>query len=350
MLKVQIKNARPELDLAFTAPAGVTVLFGPSGAGKTSVLRAIAGLLPCDQARIELAGQRIDARPPEARRIGFVFQDARLFPHLDVAGNLDYAARFGRGGAAQRRAQVVEMLDLGAVLTRTPRNLSGGERQRVAIARALLSDPALLCLDEPLASLDAPRRALIMPYMERLRDHFDLPILYVTHDAAEVARLATTLVVLKQGRVVQSGPAEQVMSDPAALPHLGVRAAGAIFQARVLRQEGELSVLDLGGVELRLPQVPALLGDTIRLRIAAQDVILATREPKGLSALNVLKGPITAIHQGKGPGVAVQLMVGKAPLLARITKTSAKAMGLAVGQEVYAILKATAFDPAGVGT
>jgi len=352
MLEVAVSHRVGTLDLnvAFRSSGGVTVLFGASGAGKTSVLRAVAGLLPCPDMTLRVRGQDLSRLPSEKRRIGYVFQDARLFPHLTVAQNLDYGARFGRAGGAAERAHIIELLNIGGLLNRAPRNLSGGEKQRVAIGRALLSDPQLLCMDEPLASLDAPRRAQILPYLERLRDETDIPILYVSHDATEVARLATTLVVIRDGKVVQSGPVEDVLSNPMALPDLGVRAAGAVLNARVTAHEGDLSLLEFPGGTLRLPHVPASVGEGIRLRVAAQDVILATEEPKSISALNVLKGQVEALHFGQGPGVAVRLRVGDTPILARITKTSAQTLGLETGMTAYAILKATAFDPAGVGT
>lgn len=352
MLEVAVAQRLGALDLnvSFQSPGGVTVLFGASGAGKTSVLRVVSGLLPSPDMTLRVRGQDLSRLPPEQRRIGYVFQDARLFPHMTVAQNLDYGARFGRAGAAATRAHIIDLLNIGPLLDRAPRNLSGGEKQRVAIGRALLSDPNLLCMDEPLASLDAPRRAQILPYLERLRDETDIPILYVSHDATEVARLATTLVVIKDGRVVQSGAVEEVLSDPVALPDLGVRAAGAVLNARVTAHEGDLSELAFPGGLLRLPRVAAAVNEAIRLRIAAQDVIIATEEPKGISALNVLKGQIEALHFGQGPGVAVRLRVGETPILARITKSSAHALGLETGMTAYAILKATAFDPAGVGT
>lgn len=352
MLEVSINRQLGDLhlDVSFASPGGVTVLFGESGAGKTSVLRAVAGLLPCPSLKLHVGSSDLADLPPEDRRIGYVFQDARLFPHLSVAQNLDFGARFGRQASADTRAHMIDLLDIGPLLDRAPRGLSGGEKQRVAIGRALLSDPRLLAMDEPLASLDAPRRAQILPYLERLRDETDIPILYVSHDATEVARLATTLVVIKTGHVVQSGPVEEVLSNPEALPDLGVRAAGAVLRATVTAHEGDLSILSFAGGILRLPRVAARLGEAIRVRVAAQDIIIATEAPKAISALNVLEGMVEALHYGQGPGVAVRLRVGDTPILARITKTSAQALKLETGMTAYAVLKATAFDPAGVGT
>lgn len=352
MLDVALKHHFPSLalDINFRAPTGVTVLFGPSGSGKTSVLRAVAGLFDPDQSRISLDGTVLDGTPPQSRELGYVFQDARLFPHLSVARNLDFAARFRGGTEAKTRTTVIDTLDLAPLLDRMPAGLSGGERQRVAIGRALLAKPRLLCMDEPLASLDTALKAQILPYLERLRDISDIPILYVSHDAGEVARLATTLVVLRQGRVVQSGPVDQVLSDPAALPDLGVRAAGAVLSGEIADHVGDLTRLALSAGTLLLPRINAPLGTRIRLRIAAQDIILATTKPRDISALNVLPATIDKTHAGAGPGVAVRLSSGTDCLLARITKSSAARLNLEPGSQVFAILKATAFDPIGVGS
>ncbi|MGR3433551.1 MAG: molybdenum ABC transporter ATP-binding protein [Shimia sp.] len=352
MIRVRLRHAfaTAALDVAFEAGPGVTALYGPSGAGKTSVLRAVAGLLAADRAEVEVAGRDLAGRPPEARGIGYVFQEARLFPHLTVAGNLDFAARVGRPPPPDLRARLVALLDLAPLLDRRPRGLSGGEANRVALARALLSAPDLLCLDEPLAALDARRKADAMAYLERVRDEVATPMLYVTHDIAEVARLSDTLVLIDAGRVVRHGPTADLLGDPAAVPLLGPRAAGAVLRGRVTGHDAHLTRLDMGGAELRLPRLGTAVGRTIRVRIAAQDVILSTTRPEGLSANNVLPVRIEAIHEGTGPGLAVALRMGEARLLARITRPSAVRMGLAPGMEVWAIVNATAFAPEGVGT
>ncbi|MEX0310290.1 MAG: molybdenum ABC transporter ATP-binding protein, partial [Tateyamaria sp.] len=210
-----------DLDVSFEAGAGVTALFGRSGAGKTTIVNAVAGLFRPDAAQIMLDGARFDTLPVHRRRVGYVFQDARLFPHMTVADNLDYAGRFG--ARASDRPRIIEMLGIGALLDRHPATLSGGERQRVALGRALLSDPQLLLMDEPLAALDAPRKAEILPYLDRLKSETGVPILYVSHAVDEVARLADHMVLLAKGRVARSGPLFDVMADPAAVPLLGVR-------------------------------------------------------------------------------------------------------------------------------
>ena len=338
------------LDAAFDAPAGVTAIFGRSGSGKTSIINAVAGLSRPDAGRIIVGDQVLFDRaarvnlPPQRRRVGYVFQDARLFPHMSVERNLTY-------GGSHDRDRVIEVLGLGDLLARRPARLSGGEKQRVALGRALMSNPQILLMDEPLAALDAPRKAEILPYLARLRDVVQVPILYVSHDVSEVARLATTLVLLEAGRVLAHGPVGEVLSRPDVVPLLGVRDAGAVIQTKVagrLLDDG-LTELAFSGGRLLLPGQFGPLGTPVRLRIPAQDVILALTAPQGISALNCLPVTITALEQGRGPGVAVGLLAGRDRLLARVTRRSAGRMGLEVGQQVYAILKATAIGPEDVG-
>lgn len=345
------------LDVDFTAPAGVTALFGKSGAGKTCVVQAVAGLLRPEAGRIMVAGrclfdsaQGVDL-PVHRRRLGYVFQDARLFPHMSVSGNLRYAARVrGRARDPREEARVVEMLGLGALLERRPAGLSGGERQRVAIGRALLAAPDLLLLDEPLAALDEARKADILPYLERLRDDAGLPILFVSHAVSEVARLATTVVVLQEGRVIKSGPTAEILSDPEAAPAFGVRHAGAVLRGRlVAHHEDGLSELQTCGGRLFLPGVGGAVGDILRVRIRAQDVILSRAAPEGLSALNILKGRIASIRSGTGPGVMVRIACDEEHVLARVTRRSAEAMALAEGDEIHAIVKSVSVAQGDIG-
>ncbi len=352
MLQVAIQKSLGDfqLDVSFDAPSGVTAIFGRSGSGKTSLVNAVAGLLHPDAGRIALGDQVLFddgagiRRAPQQRRVGYVFQDARLFPHMSVERNL----RYGGDHDADR---VIDVLGLGDLLTRRPAGLSGGEKQRVALGRALMSDPQILLLDEPLAALDAPRKAEIMTYIERLRDDVQVPMVYVSHDVSEVARLATTLVILDAGSVVAAGPVGEVLSRPAAVPLLGVRDAGAVIVTKVagrLLDDG-LTELVFSGGRIMLPGILGVLGQTVRLRIPAQDVILARTAPDGISALNVLPVTIAALEQGRGPGVAVGLKAGDDALLARVTRRSAQRMELAVGQQVFAIIKATAVGPEDVG-
>ena len=346
-----------DLDCAFSAPAGVTALFGRSGSGKTTIVQAVAGLLKPRRGRIVLDGRVLaDSAgstflPPHKRRIGYVFQEGRLFPHLSVQQNLAYGQRFSdeRTGGADF-SHITALLGIESLLARRPGSLSGGEKQRVAIGRALLSSPQLLAMDEPLAALDEPRKREILPYLERIRDEAGIPILYVSHSLNEVARLATTLVILEEGRIVEAGPAESVLSDPAMAARFGGREAGAILRGRVTRHhEDGLSEIAIDGGTLFLPAVDAAPGLEIRARIDAKDVMLARRKPEEISALNVLKSRVISIQPGPGPGVLVQLSVGDQNLLARITKRSAAALGLKPEMTIYAIAKTVSVAPLDVG-
>ena len=352
MLDIQIQKQLGgfRLDVTVQAPAGVTAIFGPSGSGKTSVVNAVAGLMTPDQGRISVddavlldTAKRVDLAVNK-RRVGYVFQDARLFPHMTVQRNLHY-------GGGHDATRVISVLGLENLLDRRPAGLSGGERQRVALGRALMCDPQILLMDEPLAALDAARKSEILPYIERLRDEVKIPILYVTHDVSEVARLATTLVVMNNGQVATAGPVDDVLSQPAAVPLVGVRAAGAVILTKVsgrLLDDG-LTELSFSGGRILMPGNLGVLGQVIRLRIPAQDVILAREAPRDVSALNVLPVTISGIEQGRGPGVAVGLLAGQDRLLARVTRRSLQRMDLAVGQQVFAIIKATAVGPEDVG-
>jgi len=354
-VSVQHRFAGFDLDVAFEAPPGVTVLFGPSGSGKTTLVNTVAGLLRPDHGRI-VAGDWVlldtAARrcvPPHRRRLGYVFQEGRLFPHLTVRQNLLYGRWFApRGAAAPGLPHVVDLLGLGGLMDRRPGALSGGEKQRVAIGRALLAAPKLILADEPLAALDEARKAEILPYFERLRDEVAVPILYVSHSSAEVARLATTVVALRAGRVTAVGPPGRVLGDVAAM---GVRGAASVLTARVVAHHADgLSELATAGGRLWLPLVADAPGSRLRVRIAAQDVILSRARPEGLSALNILAGTITDVRPGQGPGAMVVLAVGEDRLTARLTRRSAEAMGLATGQSCHAILKTVAVAPEDVGT
>lgn len=345
------------LDLALEAEGGITALFGPSGAGKSTIVNAVAGLLRPDAGYLEVGGNVLmdTARglhvAPYKRRFGAVFQDARLFPHLSVGQNLDFGARYAPRRARVSRDDVIALLGLGALLDRAAPTLSGGEKQRVALGRALLSAPRMLLMDEPLASLDANRKNEILPYLEQLRDGpLGLPILYVSHAVDEIARLADTLVVLKNGRVAVQGPLRDVLSDPAAVPLLGVREAGAVIEATVIAHaEDGLTQLAISAGVLELPGVQAAIGAKVRLRIMAQDVLLSRTRPQGLSAQNILPVKIKSIRQGDGPGAAVALMAGNDRLLARVTGRAVAALALSEGDDIFAILKATTVAPDSIG-
>jgi molybdate transport system ATP-binding protein len=346
------------LDVRFQAGAGITALFGRSGSGKTTVVNAIVGLMRPREGRITVAGEQVqDAAkglwlPAHKRRIGTVFQDARLFPHLTVGQNLDYGRWFARGrqGGASR-AQIVDLLGIGHLLDRRPALLSGGEKSRVALGRAILSRPRALLMDEPLAALDEARKAEILPYLERMRDELALPVLYISHSLAEVARLADTVVLIEAGRIIGSGPAQQVLSDPNLAPGLGLRDAGAFLTVPVAAHDADgLTRFDHAAGPIWLPQVDAPIGAVLRLRILAQDVILSRKRPEGLSALNILPGRIIGILSGVGPGVMLRLaLAGEEVLLARVTRRSVDRLDLVPGDEVFAVLKSVSVGRENIG-
>ena len=344
------------LNLNFEAGTGVTAIFGPSGAGKSTITQAIAGLLRPDEGRIVLqdrvlldSAARVHVTASK-RRVGYVFQDGRLFPHLNVTGNLRFGARFAPQAAeAGQEAKIIEMLGLRALLNRQPKQLSGGEKQRVALARALLSQPELLLLDEPLSALDEPRKEAILPYLERLRDQVGIPIVYVSHSVAEVARLADQLIILKKRKKVADGPVETVLSDPASLPFVGVREAGSVLNAKVVEHGDDgLTRLTVSGGTLHLPGITVSVGAQVRIRILAQDVLISLEEPRGLSSRNVVPVTISELRRGEGPGVAVQLIAGQDRMLARITARAAEELSLRPGLSCFAILKATAVPRASI--
>jgi molybdate transport system ATP-binding protein len=343
------------IDIAFTAPApGVVALFGPSGAGKSTVLSAVAGLLRADHGRVSLGAEILDPLPVERRGIGFVFQDALLFPHLSVAGNLRYGQRRARGGMI-RFEDVVSLLGLGSLLDRRPRTLSGGERQRVAIGRALLSQPRLLLMDEPLASLDAPRRAEIISFLLRIKTEFAIPILYVTHALDEVLSIADTLVLLESGRVVAAGP----LADIASRPDLAFARrddAAAVVEARVAAHDParRLTRLDAGTMILEVPLLEAPIGAAVRARIPAREVILASETPRDISIHNIILTTVTAISEDPQRHAAIVALdasphsLGPHPLgtrlLARVTPDAVARLGLIPGKNVLALVKSMAIE------
>jgi molybdate transport system ATP-binding protein len=356
MLDVTLRHQLGDfaLDAAFQAPPGVTALFGRSGSGKTTIVNAVAGILRPDAGHIAL-GDRVlfDGRvnlPPWKRRVGYVFQDSRLFPHLTVRQNLLYGRWFAPRGEGPTFDSVVELLGIGSLLGRRPTLLSGGEKQRVAIGRALLARPELLLMDEPLAAIDEARKADVLPYLEQLRDQTEVPILYVSHSVAEIARLATTVVLLEGGRVRQAGPVAAILSDPASVSTFGPRDMGALVATRIDGHEADgLTRLQCSAGFLLVPQVAGPVGKTVRVRIHAQDVLLSQGRPEGLSALNILPAIVREIRRGEGPGAIVQLGLGEDMILARITQRSAKALDLSPGKACFAILKTVAIAPEDVG-
>jgi molybdate transport system ATP-binding protein len=352
---VSLRRRDFTLEAAFTAGPGLTALFGRSGSGKTTLIDLIAGLARPDRGRIAAGGQvLVDTaarvfRPPHRRRIGVVFQDARLFPHLSVRQNLAYGRVLGRLAHDPREfSAVTGMLGIAALLDRRPAGLSGGERQRVAIGRALLARPRLLLMDEPLAALDDARKAEILPYIERLRDEAGVPIVYVSHAVAEVARLAGTIVVLEAGRVAAAGPAETILRRADLIPVHGE--PGALLTMTVEGPDGVSGLTRLAGRAGRLlvPDLDRPPGTVVRVRIPARDVLVALETPRGLSARNVLAGRVATI-QAAGSGVLVEIDCHGAILTARLTEAAVRDLALAPGREVVAVIKSAALDPAGVG-
>jgi molybdate transport system ATP-binding protein len=346
-----------ELRAAFSGSGRLTALFGPSGSGKTSLVNLIAGLAKPDHGRIAInetvlvdTEKRIFL-PPHKRRIGYVFQDARLFPHLTVGQNLRYGRWFApKAEGRQNVGQLVDLLGIDHLLDRRPQALSGGEKQRVAIGRALLASPRLLLMDEPLAALDDARKAEILPYIERLRDETKIPLVYVSHSIAEVSRLASDVVMLSRGEVVSHGPAPLVLARHNLLPPAERSEAGALLDLRVAEHEEQyrLTLLHASdGGEWRLPRIEAALGTSVRVRVRARDVMLATQEPKGVSALNVLRASVLSLEPGEGPDVLVTLSCSGSRLFARITLRSCDQMALRLGQEVFAVVKAVSLEGGG---
>ncbi|MBU2580151.1 MAG: molybdenum ABC transporter ATP-binding protein [Alphaproteobacteria bacterium] len=330
--------------------ADITALFGHSGSGKTTVLRVLAGLESRAEGLVTFDGEIWQSEspdrkfvPPHARAVGYVFQDARLFPHLDVAGNLAFAeARSRNRRALSDLDTVIARFDLEPLLQRRPDKLSGGEQQRVAIARALLARPRLLLLDEPLSALDTPRKAEILPYIARLPAQFGVPVIYVTHSVDEVAYLADEMIVLSKGRKVADGPVGETLARLDLGPATGRFEAGVVLEASVVCHDREyrLTTLDLGGAPIEVPLIESQPGQRVRLRLRARDVTLATKRPEALSARNILEGRIVEIAEEAETTYAETLVQIPGGLIrARLTRRSVADLALAPGTTVYALIK-----------
>jgi molybdate transport system ATP-binding protein len=344
------------LDVTFETPLrGVTALFGPSGCGKTTILRCIAGLQHVE-GRLHVDGEtwQDDSaarlfRPAHARSVGYVFQEASLFPHLSVRENLLYGARRAalRPDRGRSFEHVVDLLRIGALLERAPEKLSGGERSRVAIGRALLSQPRLLLMDEPLTGLDQATKEEILPYLAMLQREFSTPILYVSHEIDEVAQLADHMLVLSAGKLVASG------ATPAVLERLDLDAsldrfeAGVVITARVVEHEDafHLTHLDHDGQRIVIPALDVPIGIDVRLRIRAREVAIATRRPEGISIRNVLAGSVADIAEDANNAYAeAWIDVGSAKVRARLTRAAVRELGLQPGLPVFALIKSVTFD------
>ena len=329
---------------------GVVALFGRSGCGKTTLVNIISGLLQPDEGRVELDGITLtDTRarirvPVERRRIGYVFQDARLFPHLGVAANLRYGER--RAPQEERTVgfdEVLALLGLEPLLARRPYQLSGGERQRVALGRALLSQPRLLLLDEPLSALDAARREEVLPYLETLRDKLSIPMVFVSHQLEEVLRLSTHLALMEAGQIIAFGTLSDVSLRQEFRAIVGPEVVGAVIDGTVLQVDAQGGMADVqlgrGILHISVPQVR--VGARMRIQLLARDIILATESPRGLSVRNALEGVITELSDDVGRAVLVKVDIGAGEaVLSRVTRNAMEALGLRVGMGVWVLVKA----------
>ena len=341
------------LDGAFDL-SGVLGVLGPSGSGKTSMLRVLAGLERGAQGRVvfdQQTWQDTDERvflAPHQRQIGYVFQDARLLPHLTVAGNLEFAAKRATGAVAvSDRDAIIDILDLSKLLQRKPERLSGGEQQRVAVARALMTNPRMLLMDEPLAATDLERRAELLPFFRSVIERFNIPTVYVSHSLNELATLAKTLLVIRQGRLAALGPTRDIMQRLDLGEVSGAEEAGAVITAEIVGHDSELHITQLrfGEHLLTVPRIDGHHGKPIALRIHARDVALATEEPRGLSIRNVLPGRVMAIREEvAGPAADIVVSIGDQVIRARITRASARALALAVETPVYVLIKAASVE------
>lgn len=326
---------------------GITAVFGPSGGGKTSLLRIIAGLERSAGGTVTFDGTPWQSdgiyRSTHERRVGYVFQDGRLFAHLNVEQNL----RFGWRRAAERTIDLDAAIDafhLRPLLSRRPTTLSGGERQRVAIARALLASPTLLLMDEPLSSLDASRKREILPHIEQLPQRFDIPVLYVTHNVDEVVRLASHVLLLAAGGVTAYGPVAEIFERTDLDLFSGGLEAGSVLRARVLAYQGGVATLGVGQQQLHVPMAAAAVGDLRPLRIHARDVAIATVRPEKLSIRNILTGKLLRIEPGTTFNVELLLDVDGERLRSRITRDALDELRLTPGQPVFALIKSVALE------
>jgi molybdate transport system ATP-binding protein len=358
-LLVEVKDERAgfRLDVAFQSVGAVTALFGRSGAGKTTVVQMVAGLRRPAAGRIELngrtlfdGGSRTDL-PPRRRHVGLVSQEPRLFPHLSVRSNLLYGQWAGRRRSAIKLPAVLALLGLEQLQERRPDTLSGGEAQRVAIGRALLAGPEILLMDEPLSQLDGARRAEILPYLDRLANEGDVPILYVSHSVDEVARLADTMVVLSEGRVIASGPVEEVFARIDLGAATGRYEAGVVLTGAVIGHDHPyaLTQLAIGAGTLTVPELDKAPGEQVRLRVRARDVALALSPPEASSIRNVIAAEVASLSLEEGAFAEVLLTlpdrgsIGQ-HLRARITRKSAVELGLAPGARVFALVKSVSVE------
>ena len=348
-IRFQIPQGNFLLDVDLSIPAqGVTSLFGPSGCGKTTLLRAIAGLEHHAGGFLKIGDELWqDERvflPPHRRPLGYVFQEASLFDHLDVKGNLEYGVR--RIPQNERRISLdnaVDLLEISHLLDRKPATLSGGERQRVSIARALAVSPRLLLMDEPLAAVDFDHKQEILPYIESLHQELDIPVIHVSHIPEEVARLADQVVLLESGSVVAAGTVHEIFTR-LDLPLAHGADAATIIEAVVSAHDEkyQLTYLDFSGGKIAVTRRDIPTGNTVRLQLAARDVSLTLEHQSGTSILNIIPAVVEKLTEDGDAQVTVRLLAEDAPLLARITRKSADELGLKEGKPVFAQIKSIA--------
>lgn len=346
-LQIQWPGFGLEIEHSFPEE-GITAIYGPSGSGKTTLLRAIAGLDRHPGAWIKWNGQTFQAGesfcPPHLRSVGFVFQKPALFPHLRVCQNIDYAWRRRRkSGPELSRETIIELLDLRGLLERRPDKLSGGEKQRVALARALAGCPSMLLLDEPVASLDVVRKREVMDYLKVIREALRIPMLYVTHSREEIAQLADNLVLLEGGRVRASGYVAELFHELADLPD-EVGGVEALVVARVVGRDPDLGLayLKFDDGDLTVVSETLSMHQVVRVRIAARDVSLALEPPRKSSILNAVPVRVEGLTIQNKAQALVQLQAGKVLISSQVTRKSIEALGIQVGQEVYAQIKSVA--------
>jgi len=357
MLKLDIQKAYPGFDLgvSFDTGSGTTCIFGPSGAGKSTILSCIAGSINPDKGSIALAdrvlfdsNERINIAMRD-RHIGMVFQDAKLFPHMDVKANMTYAQWAGKRDSKLALDHVVDVLGLGALLTRMPEKLSGGEKQRVAIGRALLSSPKILLLDEPLSSLDLNRRRKLIPFLKRIRSEFHIPMVFISHDPDEVTELADELVLVKDGKVIGSGELPFVFASSEMQNLLGEKDQSVVLTAEVQDYDQQYHLADMKLVDstgdavfIRLHVENANIGEMVNIRLKSRDVAIALQRPQKTSLQNCLPVKIAKIEDVGSAHVAVTCEIGRQKLVAQITRKSLVELELKSGQNAFALIKSAA--------
>jgi molybdate transport system ATP-binding protein len=347
-IRIQDKIDDFKIDVDFKIDdTGVTALFGQSGSGKTTILRALAGLHKFKNALIEIDGQVVQDQdvfiPAYERNVGYVFQEASLFDHLSVKGNLEFASKRNKSKVPIPFDEIVSFLGLSEFLNQSVHKLSGGQKQRVAIARALLSSPRLLLMDEPLSALDRASKNDIIPYLERLYDEMGIPVIFISHDTDEVERLADHMIVLQKGRVLDQGPLHDVLTNPDLFISKAIKTATVVEgMVHSFHEEDQVSCLSVGDQMIWVTGKAGDVGQHKRLRIAATDVSLAVEKPSQTSILNILKAEICHISKVDEARMNVLLKIGQnygPKIIARISKKSLNAFNFQIGQQVYAQIK-----------